>query len=237
MSATLAIASREFRAFLLSPAAWVIIALFMLFCGIFFITGFQQGELATMRPIFEFGTWMLVFIGPAITMRAISEELRLGTLEMLMTCPVREGQVVLGKFLAAMSFLAVLLLPTAVFVLALEMYGRPDHGEVLCGYLGMTLAGSAYLASGILASVLTASQVVAFLLALFFWMTLGLTAKLLPPHVDPKFAPIIFAADPDLRLRDFAIGLIDTSNIVFFLSFTVVFLLAAAAILRWRRTR
>jgi ABC-2 type transport system permease protein len=166
---------------------------------------------------------------------AFAEEYRLGTFETLMTCPVREGEIVLGKFLGALALLALMLLPTLVYVVVLEIYGRPDYGELVCGYLGLLLAGSVYLASGLLASTLTVSQPVAFLVALFFWLTIGFAAKLLPSHLDDSTARIVFALDPDLRLGDFTIGLVDTSNIVYFLSLTALFLLASVAALQGRR--
>jgi ABC-2 type transport system permease protein len=122
-------------------------------------------------------------------------------------------------------------------VIALERFGRPDYGEVMCGYLGLIVAAAAYVASGVLASTLTASQPVAFLLALFFWLTLGLSAKLLPGHVSDPWSAWVFAIDPDLRLRDFTIGLVDTSNVVFFLSIAAVFLIAAVQALAARRWR
>lgn len=238
MSQTLHIAGRELRAYFLSPSGYIIIALFMLITGgVFFFGAFASGELASLRPVFGLGTWLLAFIAPALTMRLISEELRLGTLEMLMTCPVREVEVILGKFLGAMGLLILMLLPTAVFVIALEVYGRPDYGELMCGYLGLLLAGTAYLSSGVLASTLTTSQPVAFLLALFFWMTLGIATKILPQHVGEDWVGLIFAIDPDIRLRDFTIGLVDTSNIVYFLSIAAVFLIASVVSLQSRRWR
>lgn len=232
------IASRELRAYFLSPAGYIIIALFLLVTGgVFYFGAFASGEIASMRPVFGMGTWLLAFIAPAVTMRLISEELRLGTMEMLMTCPVREVEVILGKFLGAMGLLLLMLLPTAAFVLALEMYGRPDYGELLCGYLGLLLAGTAYLASGVLASTLTSSQPVAFLLALFFWLALGIGAKIVPGHIGEEWVGVVFAIDPDVRLRDFTIGLIDTSNVVYFLSFAAVFLVLAVVSLQARRWR
>lgn len=234
----LVIASRELRAYFLSPAGYIIIALFLMVTGgVFYFGAFASGEIASMRPVFGMGTWLLAFIAPAVTMRLISEELRLGTMEMLMTCPVREVEVVLGKFFGAMGLLLLMLLPTAIFVLALEMYGRPDYGELLCGYLGLLLAGTAYLASGVLASTLTSSQPVAFLLALFFWLALGIGAKIVPGHIGEEWVGVVFAIDPDVRLRDFTIGLIDTSNVVYFLSFAAVFLALAVVSLQARRWR
>lgn len=238
MRGVLCIVSRELRASFLSPVGYIVAALFALFTGLVFISrAFDQGQPAGMRLVFEWGTWLLLLVCPAISMRAIAEEKRLGTYEMLMSCPVSERGVIVGKFLGGVLFLAVVLLPTLAQVAALERYGRPDYGEIACGYLGMLLAGSAYLASGLLASTLTNSQVVAFLITLFFWLGLSLSAKLLPGYLPQRWADVAFAADPDPRLRDFAIGLIDTSNIVFFLSLTVLFLVAATRALaagRWR---
>jgi ABC-2 type transport system permease protein len=180
---------------------------------------------------------MLMFICPAISMRAISEERRLGTFEMLMTSPINEAEVILGKFIAAVGFLILMLLPTLAHAGLLELYGRPDYGELLCGYLGMTLAGMAYLSSGILASTLTTSQVVAFLATLFFWLGLSIGAKMLPQYLHEPWATAAFAADPDPRLRDFAIGLIDSSNVIYFLSLTGLFLMASVRALEVRRWR
>ena len=152
-----------------------------------------------------------------------------------MTCPVSETEVILGKFAAGMALLAVILAPTVLHVLALELYGRPDYGELLSGYLGMLLAGSAYLASGILVSTLTNSQVVALLVTVFGWLFLSVGAKVLPGYLAEPWAHRALAVDPDGRLRDFALGLIDTANVVYFLSITVVCLVAAVKSLEVRK--
>ncbi len=236
MSRTVAIASREFRTFFLSPGGYVIVALFLVLVGIFFtVRTFDAGQPSSMRAVFDLGTWLLMFVCPAITMRAISEERRLGTYEMLMTSPLNEAEVVLGKFLGAMGFLGIMLLPTALHVVVLEIYGSPDYGELACGYLGLLLAGAAYLASGILVSALTVSQVVAFLVTLLFWMTLSFGTRLLPAYVAPYWADLIVQIDPGRRLGFFAIGLLDTAGVVYFLSMTACFLIAAAGLLSWRR--
>ena len=216
MRAMAAIAARELRAYFLTPGGYVVAALYMLVNGWLFVRNvLVPGEPATMRPIFAFSMVAFVVICPAVTMRMISEELRLGTIETLLTCPLRSAEVILGKFAAALAFLALLVAPTALFVIALETYGRPDYGELLCGYLGVLLAGSAYLASGILASALTASQVVAYLITVFFWLIVLLATKglpqtdVLPAAWKPALDELLLSADPDLRLRDFAIGLMD----------------------------
>jgi ABC-2 type transport system permease protein len=244
MRGAAAIASRELRAYFLTPGGYVVAALYMLVNGWLFVRGvLVAGEPATMRPVFAFSMVAFIVVCPALTMRSVSEELRLGTIEVLFTSPLRSGEVILGKFLAALAFLAILVAPTAIFVAALETWGRPDYGEVLCGYLGVLLAGSAYLASGILASTLTASQVVAYLVCVFFWLitllaTKGLpVADVLPAAWKPALDDVLLASDPDRRLRDFAIGLLDTANLVYFVSLTAVMLVFSVALLEARRWR
>ncbi len=232
------IAARELPAYLLSPAGYVITALFLLITGFLFaFAGFEQGQTASLRPTFDVITWVLLFICPAVAMRTISEELRSGTFEALMTAPVTEAEVVMGKFLGSAAFLILMLLPTGIYAVALELYGRPDYGELLCGYLGVILAGAAYLAGGILASTLTSSQVVAFLVSVLFWVALVFSTKLLPARMDDSWAEFVRALDPDLRLGNFSIGLLDTSDVVYFLSMTALFLTAAVKSLQVRRLR
>ena len=233
-----AIAARELPAYLLSPAGYVITALFLLITGFLFaFAGFEQGQTASLRPTFDVITWVLLFICPAVAMRTISEEFRSGTFEALMTAPVTEAEVIMGKFLGSAAFLILMLLPTGMYVVALELYGKPDYGELLCGYLGVILAGAAYLAGGILASTLTSSQVVAFLVSVFFWVALVFSTKLLPARLDENWAELVRALDPDLRLGNFSIGLLDTSDVVYFLSMTVLFLTASVKSLQVRRLR
>ena len=238
MSATLAIAGRECRAMFFTPAGYIIICIFAMALGVVFSLAavFEQGQLATLQLLFTWSGWLLMLICPAVSMRAISEELRLGTFESLVTSPVSEAQIVLGKFLGSLAFLIALLLPTLAFVAALEVYGRPDYGELACGYVGILIAGSAYLATGVLASSLTPSQVLAFLLSVFFWLSLGLTTTLLPHQLTHETAvKIAYALNPIHRLNDFAIGLVDTSNIIYFVSFAAIFLALAVLSLKLRR--
>jgi ABC-2 type transport system permease protein len=232
----LAITLRDLRANFLAPGGYIVIALFLLVTGWVFWSGnFQPGQVASLRYVFGIGTWLLSFIAPAITMRAIADEYRTGSIETLLTSPLHPWQIIVGKYLSALLFLIIMLLPTVVYVLAVEMHGRPDYGELLCGYLGLVLAGAAYLASGILASTLTSSQAVAFLVAVFFWLVLGIAARQLPAEVPSQYASVIASFDPALHLRDFTIGLVDTANVVFFGALTVVFLVIAVAVLDLRR--
>ncbi len=239
----LALSVREFNAFFLTPTGYIVTALFLFLSGIAFIGGFDAGKVASMRSVFGVGIFLLVVIGPAISMRSLAEEYRLGTIEALLTAPISAGEVILGKFLGSMAFLVAMLLPTLIYVVLLESFGRPDYGELASGYLGMLLAGAAFISGGILASTLTASQVVAFLVSLFFWLILVTASKALPLALE-NWLPGVFsdrtyafllAWDPDARLKDFAIGLIDTGNVIYFLAYVVVFLAISIRSLEARR--
>jgi ABC-2 type transport system permease protein len=265
VSVTLAITRRELASYLLSPVGYLVTGLFLFFTALVYFavapllvgSGFSAGQPASLRLFFEIAVWVLFILGPALSMRTISEELRQGTFETLVTAPVSDTQVILGKFLGAFGFLVVMLLPTLVYVAVLERFGRPDYGELLCGYLGLLLVGAAYLASGILASTLTSSQMLAYITTFFFWLILLLATMVLPllaglaeglagrtdnsPTLDAALewleatARFLSAGNPIARTRGFVIGLVDSFNIVYFLSFTLLFLLAAVKALRMRR--
>ncbi len=266
MSATTAIARRELLGYLLTPAGYIIVAVFMLATALMYFLwgmlwggGFNQGDPASMRMVFSGGIFIFLFVAPAISMRTLSDEYRMGTIESLLTCPVSETQIVIGKFLGSFGFLLAMLVPTAVYVIALEMYGRPDYGELACGYVGMMLAGGAFLATGLLFSTLTNSQVLAYLVTLFFWLILLLASKGLPKlaamsanwqgaadrgtamevvqNLSARAGRFIGAADPQQAVQGFAVGLIDSYNVVYFLGFTIVPLVLAIVFLHVRRSR
>ena len=265
MIATAAVARRELYAYLLSPTGYLVAALFLFFSSLVYFaaaplllgSGFAPGQPASLRLFFQIGIWVLFLIVPALSMRTVSEELRSGTIETLMTAPVSEGQVVLGKFLGAMGFLVLMLLPTAIYVAALERYGRPDYGELACGYAGLLLVGAAFLASGILASTLTSSQVLAYLGTVFFWLILLVATMVLPYAATladgfadragagsaldrileplPAAARFLAAGNPLARARGFVIGLVDSFSVVYFASITAAFLVAAVRSLGMQR--
>ena len=236
MRTTLAIARREYRSFFLVPSGYLVGALFLLANGIIFLTTvFLPGQPATLRAVFGFDVMVLLLLCPAVTMRSICEERRLGTFELLAASPAGSSSLVVGKFMAAFASLATMLVPTLVLVLLLELYGRPDPGEVLAGYLGLLLVGSMYLAGGLLASTIAGSQTIAYLLSVFFFILVSLSRTALPAWVGPDVWGVLSTFDPFLRMEDFTIGLIDTSSIVYFLVVTGWFLLAAVAVIETER--
>ncbi len=238
MTRATTIARRELGSYFYSPIAYVAMALFLLASGFSFLDDFQPGQPVAMRSIFEWMVWYLVFIVPILCMGLLAQEWATGTIETMMTAPVGETDVVLGKFLGSFGFLLVLLLPTLVYVLMLRIYGRPDYGPILSGYLGIILVGALFIAVGLFCSALTRSQVVAavssaailFLATIVPWYAAG---KATLVGVWRKVADQAVMS----RYTDFSKGIIDTGNLVFFLASTAVFLFLTIKVLESRRWR
>ncbi len=238
MSRALTIAVREYGSFFRIPLGWVVIALFMCLSAVFFAQRtFVPGNPAELRDFF--GVWwgLLLFVSPAISMRLVSDELRSGTIEPMLTAPVGEWTIVAGKYLAAVFFLITMLLPTLAFVGVLAWLSRPDFGAIGAGYLGLLLLGMLYLAVGTLASCLTSSQSLAFLGTLFVLFVLDLAPARLAAQAPEQWAALLFKLSPSYRVADFARGLVDTSTVAFFLLGSFWFVSVAAISLQSRRWR
>jgi ABC-2 type transport system permease protein len=192
--------------------------------------------LATLSQVFTAIAIILLFVAPILTMRLLAEEAHSGPLELLMTAPVRDWEVVFGKFVAAFLFFVALLLPTLYYLLVLTFYGTPDLPVTFSGYLGLLLLGGMLLSLGVLTSAMSANQIVAAVLgitlALTFWLV-GLLAATLPGPVGSLLA---FLAVQNY-FADFLVGLITTSSIVYFLSVTAAALFLATRVLEIRRWR
>ncbi len=233
-----AVASREYASFFRTPLGWVVIALFLALSGVFFSSRvLQPGEPATLRPFFNIWWGLLLVVAPAISMRLFSDELRTGTIEPLMTAPMSEATVVAGKYLAAVMFLVTMLAPSLTYVLVLSSLAPIDPGPVGAGYLGIVLLGMLYLAVGTLASALTSSQTLAFLGTLFAFIILDLATAVASGTMPRPIPQVLFAISPNVRIADFAKGVIDTGNIVYFLASSFWFLAVAAVVLQSRRWR
>lgn len=235
MSTALAIARRDFAAMFHTPSGWVILAVWGFIASIIFsLMTLLEGEPATERAVIVVGGWVAAILIPAISMRAFAEEHRQGTLETLMSSPVALWALVGGKFLACMAILVVLGVPVLALAGVGELYGRVDGGELLSGLLGLLLMGSAMTSLGLLVSSRTNSQVVAYLVTFFVWFGVilimkgvpGLLPQLLPATADAAWINSIAALDPLLRLDEFALGLFDTGNVVWFLALAGFFFVA-----------
>ena len=185
MNHILTIGGRQFRSYFNGPVAYIVICIVMLTLGFFFWNTFFLYGRASAREMFRWLGLILVFSLPALTMGLLAEEKRTGTIELLITMPVTEAQVILGKFVGVVGLYAVLLLLTLPYPMSISTLGHLDWGPVWSGYLGLFLQGSAVLAIGLMASSWTDNQLIALFVALtlsvFFWV-LGKFLALLPTN-------------------------------------------------------
>jgi ABC-2 type transport system permease protein len=235
MNSTLIITKREFRSNFDSPIAYVVIALSLLFVGWFFFRDYWTINRATVGPLFMWLPWAFVFpIIPAITMRLFAEEKRTGTIELLITMPVRDRDVVLGKFFATLGLIAVLLLLTLTYPLSVSRIGNLDWGPVGVGYIGLLLEASAAIAIGLFFSSITENQIVAFMLT--FCTLLALWAvDYLSADTNGFAGHFISFVSFQRRLSPFSRGLFDLRNAIYFLSVTAFFLLSTTRSLESRK--
>ena len=212
-----AIARRELYSYFVSPVAYVVGALFLLISGFLFSIILGVSNEATMRPLFGNFAVIFLFIVPALTMRLLAEEQRTGTLELLLTAPVRDWELVLGKFLGVFLLLLAMLAVTLVYPAILVLAGNPDRGPVLAGYLGVILQGAAFLAVGLFASSLTQNQIIAALLAFVILLILWL-ADALGQFTTGRIGDLFRFLSITRHFDEFPRGVIDTRNVIYFLS-------------------
>ncbi|HAJ78666.1 MAG TPA: ABC transporter, partial [Fibrobacteres bacterium] len=164
MQNIMSIFKREFKAFFLSPIAYIFITVYLIATTFLFFQGFFIMDQADMRGYFGILPWVFLFFVPAITMRSWAEEKKMKTLELLLTWPVKDFEVVVGKFLASFSLLVIVLLLSLTIPISIAIIGHPDAGQIIGQYIGSMLMGAAYVAIGLWVSSLTENQIVAFIL-------------------------------------------------------------------------
>ncbi len=238
MKVLAAIATREFASMFRLPIGWVVMALYLLLTGVVFAAvTLRPGDPASLRGLFTLSDWLLMFVAPAISMRLLSDEWRQGSIEPLMTAPISDWQIVIGKYVGAALFLLSLLAPTLVYVAVLEALSSPDYGPILAGYLGLLLTGMVYLALGIVCSALTSSQVVAFLTTIFALLILRIGTTMGAAALGAPWDSLLFPLSIDIRMLDFARGIIDTRHIVVMLAACAWLVTIAVSIVESRRWR
>jgi len=232
----LVIAKRELAAFFSSPIAYVVGAAFLFITGLFFYFTVAFESVATLTQVFTVIAVVLLFVAPVLTMRLLAEEARSGTLELLLTAPVRDWEVVIGKFVAALLFFLAMLGPTLYYLFLLTRYGLPDIPVTFSGYAGIVLLGAMLLSLGVLTSAMSANQIIAAVLgialALAFWLVGALGSS-----VEGTVGNLLTYLGIQNHLADFLSGLVSTSNIVYFLSVTAAALFLATRVLEIRRWR
>jgi ABC-2 type transport system permease protein len=256
-----AVYAKEMRSYFVSPVAYVIAGVFLFLSGYLFrnilmqfnfwcLQFSQRAQTMGMQGMpnlnlnemvitqfFAVMDFIWLLIVPMLTMRLFAEEKKSGTIELLMTSPLSTSQLLLGKFFAALSLYAIIVALTLVYFVILQIYGSPDWGPIFSGYLGFLLLGGAFISVGILASALTENQVVAVLLAfgmlLLFWL-IDWSAS----FAGPTAARILRYLSFIEHLQDFQRGVIDTKDLVFYLSFIFFSLFLTSRVIesrKWRR--
>lgn len=223
MPIAIAVARREFRTFFNSPVAYIVLCGFLLLAGwMFFSTLFLGGQ-ASLRSFFALAPLLFVVFAPAVTMRLLAEERKSGTMELLLTMPVRDWEVVLGKFFAALAMIAVGLLwtiPYALSVAALTTSGASfDWGSAFAGYFGLVLLASSFLALGLWASAMSRNQIVGFIVGLllcFAFYFVDKFAVLLPQSLGA----VLEYLSVDYHFENISRGVLDTRDVLFYLSLT-----------------
>jgi ABC-2 type transport system permease protein len=231
------IAKREFKTFFDSLAAYILLVVFLGLSGFFtWLFGsdiFFIGQ-ATLMPFFSVAYWTLFFFIPALTMKMLAEEKRSGTLELLLTKPITDWQVILGKFLSVLMLIGVALLLTIPYYITISFLGPIDHGAVWSGYLGMILMSMAYTSIGLFASSITNNQIVAFLLALFISVFFLIIFDVLASSFTGTMGYFFNYLSLSTHYESISRGVLDSKDLIYFLSITVTGLLLADTVLSKR---
>jgi len=231
-----AIAAKELRSYFVSPVAWVMMGLFALIFGYFFVsylTYFVRNSMQSqfgggpptmnvnmdlIRPLLSNASVLVLFLLPMVTMRTYSEEKRSGTIELLLTSPLTDFEIIAGKFLGAVGLYASLLVVTMIYIGVLFLFGNPEWKPVVSGYLGLLLLGSCFIAIGLFISSTTKNQMVAgagtFVVGLLFWIV-----SWIGDSAGPTTAQILSYLSITEHFDDFGKGVIDTKHVIFYLSF------------------
>lgn len=232
----LAIAEKEIRSYFVSPVAWVVTAMFIAMWGYLFAIILTSSREANLRPLLNNFSVTFLLAGPLLTMRLVSEEARTGTLELLLTQPIREVELVLGKYLGSVVFLLFMFAMTLYFVGVTSAFGNPDKGPLVGGYIGVLLQGMSFLAIGLMASALSQNQIISaaitFVTLLMLWLSDALSRVL-----GGTAAQVAQYVSITKRFEDMPRGVIDTKDVVFFLSIIVACLFITTQIIAARRWR
>jgi ABC-2 type transport system permease protein len=244
---------KEMRLYFTSPIAWVILTIFLFIAGYFFYSIFAFFTLASMqsamnpamardlnvtdsvlRPLFSNISVILLLLMPLVTMRLFAEERRSGTIELLLTYPVRDGAVLIGKYLAGLTLYAIMLALTLFYPLLVAYFARVEWGPLGSGYLGLLLMGATFLAVGIFASSLTENQIVASIITfgvlLIFWV-IGWSSD----YLGGTWGRVLSHLSLIEHFDSFAKGVLDTRDVLYYFDFTIVALFLTLRSLEARR--
>ena len=254
MSNVIAIAHKELKSYFASPIAYIVIGFFVLLFGFFYYTllmifnqqsmqmaGFQGAPVQNVndqmiRPLFLNASVIVLFVLPMITMRTYSEEKRSGTIELLLTSPLTDFQIIMGKFLGAMALYGAMLAVTFIHMGILYAFGSPEWIPIATGYLGMLLMGGCFISAGLLISSLTKNQIVAGMIAFAVFLLLWVI-NWIGSFTGPTTKAVLDYLSITNHLDDFTRGILDTKHLIYYLSFIAFGLFLTARSVdteRWR---
>ena len=238
----LTVAKRELGGYFSSPVAYVFIVIFLLLSGFFtfMAANFFEADQASLQSFFLWHPWLYLFLVPAVGMRLWSEERRSGTMELLLTMPITAWQAILGKFLASWAFLALTLALTFPLVITVNYLGDPDNGVIMGSYLGSLLMAGAYLAITSMTSAMTRNQVVSFIVSVVVCLFLILAGyppvtKMVEGEGQNWLVNAVASISVMTHFNGFQRGLIDSRDLIYFLSLIVFALFSTGVILRSHR--
>ena len=231
---TVNIFKREFRHYFVTPIAYIVIAIFLILTGWFFFSTFFLYSQAELRNFYSLLPLIFSFIVPTLTMRLFSEEYNVGSYEILVTMPVTDRDIILGKFFAALAFIAVMLLPTISYAISVSFLGELDWGPVFGGYVGALLLGAAFSAVGLFASALTKNQIIAFIIGMIICFSLTMVDKILffLPESMLGFFQFIGAG---YHFENVSRGILDTRDILYFVSIVFMALYGTFLVLQEKK--
>lgn len=242
---TWTIAKRELSGYFASPVAYVFIVIFLVLSGFFTFSGnlggFFERDEASLAAFFTWHPWIYLFLVPAVGMRLWSEERRQGTLELLFTMPITPGQAIFGKFLASWLFLILSLVLTFPIIFTVDYLGNPDMGVIICGYVGSALLAGSYLAISCMTSAITRNQVISFILSVMICLFLILAGFQPVTDMLIQWAPgwlvnVVSSLSVMTHFFSFQRGVLDSRDLIFFLSLIGFSLFTTGVILRNLRT-
>ena len=231
---SLVIMKRELGAYFTSPIAYIVIGLFLAFSGFLLFSVFFLAQRAEIRQFFDNLPLLFAFFIPAITMRLFSEEQKTGTMETLMTLPLKTIDVVIGKFLASFVFTLIMIAPTVLYAISASFFGSLDVGATLCGYVGSILLALAFCAIGNFASVVTKNQIVAFFIAFSICIILVMVDQFMM-FLPAPLVSLLQQISAGSHFTSIARGIIDSRDILYFASVTAIFFILTTKTLQTRK--
>jgi len=233
LNGTVTVMKKDLRSYFNSPIAYIVITVFLAFTGFFFFKDFFYINQAEMRNLFTLLPLLFCFVIPLVTMKLFAEERQTGSLEILLTLPVSPYEAVAGKFLAGLVFSLLMVSPTLIYLVTVILTGSPDPGPVIGGYLGVIFLAGAYTSIGLLASSFTRNQIISAIISWGACFLLWLIDKVII-FVPSQFG-FVATLGTDYHFQSIARGIIDTRDVVYFISVILISLLVTVKIVEERR--